>query len=95
MFSNEDTEKIAKLVKFKLTASEIEKLTPLLGVALEYVEILKTLDTSSTEGTYEITGLKNVFSEDVCSKSLSQDAATANAKLIRSGYIVTSAVIEK
>ncbi len=58
-------EHIAKLARLKLSPAEIEKMTTELTSILAYVDMLGEVDTKKIEPTAQVTGLKNVWREDV------------------------------
>jgi len=60
---------IAKLARLKLSEEEVQKFTKELSSILGYVEILNELDTENVEPTAQVTGLTNVFREDVVHES--------------------------
>jgi aspartyl-tRNA(Asn)/glutamyl-tRNA(Gln) amidotransferase subunit C len=73
MLTGEQVKHIAKLARLGITAEESEKYAGQLSDILDYVELLKEIDTSSVEPTSQVTGLKNVTREDkkerFCEKS--------------------------
>ena len=95
MLSNKDVEKVAKLSKFNLNDSELEKYKALLEQALEYIKVLDELDTKGTVPTPQVTGLVNSFDQDVSHISLTQEEALQNAPSKERGFITTDAVIRK
>ena len=90
-----DTKHIANLLHVPLNDEEIETLTPQLSQAAEYVQVLQELDLSGIQETNQVTGLKNVFREDMITPSLSQEEALRNAKNTYDGYFVVPATIAK
>jgi aspartyl-tRNA(Asn)/glutamyl-tRNA(Gln) amidotransferase subunit C len=62
--TRDDVLKLAKLSRLKLSEQEIEKFQGELSEILEYVEKLNSVDTTNTEPTYQVTGLKNVMRTD-------------------------------
>lgn len=57
--SLEQVQKIAKLAKLRLTSAEEEKFQKQVSDILDYVEILKEVDTTNTLPTSQVTGLSN------------------------------------
>ena len=92
MLSIEEVKKIAKLANLSLSEDELKTYAPQLSEVLSYVEILNEPDTSSTLPTYQVTGLSNVFRDDVVMPSLSQAEALQNAKETLRGYFVAGRV---
>lgn len=92
--TTKDTEKIGKLANLMLTPEEIEKFTPQLSETIDSVEILNELPTSNVEGTFQVTGLTNVFREDKTVPSFSQEEALSNAKNKHNGFFVVPYVFQ-
>ncbi len=95
MLSIDAVKKVSKLAKFNLTDEELKTFRKLLSEALDYIEILNELDTSDTEPTSQVTGLNNIFGEDLSSQSLDSKDALKNAPKVKRDLIVTDAVITK
>lgn len=62
--TRDDILKLAHLSRLNLSSGEIESFKDELSKILDYVETLDTVDTSSLEPTYQVTGLKNVMRAD-------------------------------
>jgi aspartyl-tRNA(Asn)/glutamyl-tRNA(Gln) amidotransferase subunit C len=77
--TKKDVEYVARLARLELTEDEKDLYTRQLGAILEYVEKLKTLDTSKVEPTTHVLPLRNVMREDELKEGLSRDEALANA----------------
>jgi aspartyl-tRNA(Asn)/glutamyl-tRNA(Gln) amidotransferase subunit C len=60
-----EIEHIAKLARLDLTDFELEKYGNELSGILSYIEQLREVDTENIEATAQVTGLENVFREDV------------------------------
>lgn len=56
---------IANLAKLELTEEELERYTGQLSNVLNYIDQLKEVDTTGVEPTAQVTGLENIFREDV------------------------------
>jgi len=65
MITREDVAKIASLARFELSDEDLEKYRSDLSKVLGYIEILKTVDTEGVEPLAAVTGLENVFREDI------------------------------
>jgi aspartyl-tRNA(Asn)/glutamyl-tRNA(Gln) amidotransferase subunit C len=57
--------RLAALSSLQLADDEIDGLTADLGRILAYVEQLDELDTNNVEPAYQVTGLQNVYRQDV------------------------------
>lgn len=62
--STEEVKKIAELARLGLKEEEVQKLSTQLTGILNYVDILKELDTSKVRATFQVTGLENVSRAD-------------------------------
>lgn len=58
---------LARLARLKLTDEEATHFQDELSEILSYVQMLDSVDVSSLEPTYQVTGLKNVTRPDVVS----------------------------
>lgn len=56
---------IAKLARLRLTDAEVEKFTTELTSILQYLDMLQEVDTKNVAATAQVTGLTNVFRDDV------------------------------
>ncbi len=63
--TTEDVRHLAQLSNLQLTDEEIANLQIDLGNILTYVEQLGSVDTTGVEPTYQVTGLENVWRDDV------------------------------
>lgn len=68
--SRDEIIKLAMLSSLKLTDDEINQLQGDISSILEYVEQLNELQTDGVEPAYQVTGLKNVYRDDM----VAQDA---------------------
>lgn len=60
---------LAQLSSLQLTDNEADELQADLQNILGYVEQLSNLDTTGVEPTYQVTGLSNVWRDDVVEQS--------------------------
>lgn len=67
--SRDDVLHLAQLSSLQLSGDEIDSLQQDIGNILEYVKQLSELDTSGVEPTYQVTGLTNVWRDDVVDQS--------------------------
>jgi aspartyl-tRNA(Asn)/glutamyl-tRNA(Gln) amidotransferase subunit C len=63
--SRDDVLRLAQLSSLELNETEIEGLRTDISNILGYVEKLKELDTNGVEPTYQVTGLSNIWREDL------------------------------
>ena len=78
--TTDDVRHLADLSNLQLSDEEVADLQVDLGNILSYVEQLSTLDTTGVEPTYQVTGLQNVWRDDVIEHSgVSREALLAIA----------------
>jgi aspartyl-tRNA(Asn)/glutamyl-tRNA(Gln) amidotransferase subunit C len=92
--TKKDTEKVAALAKLSLTPEQVDKFTAQLSETLESVEVLETLPTKNIPGTSQVTGLVNIFREDVVVPSMTRENMLSNAKHTHNGYFLVPYVFE-
>ena len=88
---------IARLANIPITEEEEKKLAAGFEATLEVVEQLNKLDTNHIEPTHQVTGLKDVFREDVIDEKqiLTQAEALSNSKRHHLGYFVVKQILDK
>lgn len=59
-----EVRKIAQLARIELTREEEKRHAETISVVLDYINILKEVDTAGIEPTAQVTDLKNVARED-------------------------------
>ena len=92
--SKEEVERIAQLARIELTEKDTEKYKKELSGILDYIEVLNKVDTTSIDPTAQVTGLLNVYEEDVKNPSLDRDEILKNAPDKKDGYIKVKPVLE-
>lgn len=95
--SIEETKKIAALADLPLSPKQTVKFSSQLSIVLEYISKIQSLDTNGVTETSQVTGLTNVFREDIIDETrmLTQKQALSNAKHIHNGYFMVDALFEK
>jgi aspartyl-tRNA(Asn)/glutamyl-tRNA(Gln) amidotransferase subunit C len=88
-----EVERIAKLARIGLSPEETATMSEELGRILEFVEQLNAVDIADTAPTDQVTGLTDVWREDVVKPSLPRAALLANAPAQKDGYIVVKRVL--
>jgi aspartyl-tRNA(Asn)/glutamyl-tRNA(Gln) amidotransferase subunit C len=86
---------IAKLANLPLKEDEIKKYEEQLLEILEYIEVLKKVNTDNVSETSQVTGLENVTKEDLTTPSLPQDEALSNTKNTHNGFLKVKAILEQ
>jgi aspartyl-tRNA(Asn)/glutamyl-tRNA(Gln) amidotransferase subunit C len=77
--SKSEIQHIAKLARLDLTEAELEKYGGQLSKILDYIDQLKEVDVKGVEPTAQITGLENVWREDVARDWDKEEVAEALA----------------
>lgn len=97
--TKKEVEHIANLARIKLSEKEVEKLTEDLGDILNYINKLKEIKTDNIEPTAQITGLENIFRQDLPVKTDSQIKTAAEmtqaAPRNENGYVKVKQVFEE
>lgn len=90
-----DIQHIAKLANLLIDADQEKLFTPQLTAILAFVSKLRKVPTKNVEPTSQVTGLVNVYREDVvdASRMLTQSQALGNAKATHDGFFVVPAVL--
>lgn len=93
--SRDDVFKLARLARLKLTNDEADKYAEEMSKILDYVEQLSTVDVSSLKPTNQVTGLSNVWREDVIiDYGYSPDELLKNVPKLKDRYIEVGRIIE-
>lgn len=92
--STDDVKHIAYLAKLDIKEEKIKKFQKQLSQILNFVNHLAEVDTKDVTPTSQVTGLENVFREDVIKPSLSQVETLSNASRKHKGYFVVDAIFE-
>lgn len=90
--TNDDTVKIAGLIKLHLQEEEVSRYTSQLNTVLDAVEILKEVDTDNIVETSQTHGLTNVLAEDIAQPGL-DISEYPNRKNLKSSYFVVEKVL--
>lgn len=69
VISRDDVLHLAQLSSLQLTDDEVDHLQKDIGNIIGYVEQLDELDTTGVEPSYQVTGLQNVWRDDVVIES--------------------------
>ena len=89
-----EVKRIAKLARIGLTDEEVAQMSVELGNILEFVQQLSAVDITDTLPTDQVTGLEDVWREDVVRPSMPREQLLANAPAQKKGYIVVKRVLE-
>ena len=64
MLDEKQVRHVAKLARIELSDQEVEKFAGQLNDVLQYMDILKEVDTDNVDYTCQVTGLSNVMRKD-------------------------------
>jgi len=93
--TEEEVRHVAKLAKLELSTAEVKKFQKQLSEVLSYVDQLKKIPTQKVEPTGQVTGLVNVFREDLSGPSLTPQEALANAPSKKKQFFKIKPIFEK
>lgn len=89
-----EIEKVAKLSRIELDANELDKVTKEFESILDFVEIIEKADTKGVEPTSQVTGLSDVWRDDVVMRSeIEPKDLISAAPEIQDGYIKVKKVL--
>ena len=91
--SAEQVERIAKLARIGLNADEATRMSDELGNILTFVEQLQSVDIEDVVPTDQVTGLEDVWRDDVVKPSPPRDQLLANTPAQMDGYIKVKRVL--
>jgi aspartyl-tRNA(Asn)/glutamyl-tRNA(Gln) amidotransferase subunit C len=91
--TKEEIVHVAHLARLEVDEEALEKLSGQIGEILDYVDLLKQVDTRGIEPTSHAIALTNAFREDVESPPLDREAALANAPEKEEGSFVVPKVV--
>ena len=94
--SKDQVKHVADLANIPLVEGEDKVFSKMFSDTLDYINILKELNTKGIEETYQVTGLINVYQKgDENDVTLSQSEALQNAVEKDRGLIVTKGVFSE
>jgi aspartyl-tRNA(Asn)/glutamyl-tRNA(Gln) amidotransferase subunit C len=87
---------IARLARLELGEEDLEKYGEQLSGILNYIEMLKEVDASDIEPTSQVTGLENIFRDDVVKgwNKEEKESALRDAPATEGRYIKVRKVFE-
>lgn len=89
-----DVAHIAKLANLPLSSDEEDMFATQLAEVLEYVKKLDVVDTSNVKETSQVTGLENVFRDDIPEASLTQNEALSGTSVMHNGMFQVKGIFE-
>ena len=87
-----EVERIAKLARIGITHEEATAMAGELAQIVEFVEQLQQVDIEGVAPTDQVTGLVDVWREDVVKPSMEREKVLSNVPNQRDGYIVVKRV---
>lgn len=91
----DEVKRLAALAKISLSPEEAASMSIELGQIVEFVEQLRSVDTTGVEPTDQVTGLVDVWRPDeIKPSSLSRDELLKNAPMQQDGYVKVRRVLE-
>ncbi len=90
----EEVRWVAHLARLQLTDAELAVMTRQLSAIVEYVDLLKQVNTDGVEPLAHALEVRNVFRADEPGTSLPVDEALANAPERRGAFYAVPAVLE-
>jgi aspartyl-tRNA(Asn)/glutamyl-tRNA(Gln) amidotransferase subunit C len=93
--SLDDVKHTAQLANLPIADDKLPHLQQQLESILEFVKTVQTVDTEGIPETTQVTGLENVWREDVLdeSRTFTQDEALSNAKSTHNGFFMVKAIL--
>lgn len=97
IITTNDVQHVAQLANLPLDPAKISLYQKQLEDSLEYVRIVQTLDLDNVEETVQISGLTNVWREDVVdpSRTFTQEQALANAPSSLNGFFMVNGIMKE
>jgi aspartyl-tRNA(Asn)/glutamyl-tRNA(Gln) amidotransferase subunit C len=92
--SIEEIKKIASLARVELTPEEEKRHAETISAVLDYMKILNEVNTDGVEITAQVTGLTDVFRDDVARNSGIQQSILAQMPEVEQDELVVPEVFE-
>ncbi|MFH1822642.1 MAG: Asp-tRNA(Asn)/Glu-tRNA(Gln) amidotransferase subunit GatC [Patescibacteria group bacterium] len=94
--SKKEIQHIANLARLELTEAELKKYGSQLSGVLDWIDQLKEVNTTNIEPTAQVTGLENVWREDIIEEWDDNERKTAlkQAPELEEGQIKVKRVLE-
>lgn len=87
-------EYVAELGKLSLTEAEKELMQQDLTKVLQYMDVLNRLDTEGVEPLVHVSGVENVFRQDIPRESFPREAILQNAIAVEDGCFKVPQTVE-
>lgn len=86
--------KLTSLANLPLSQAEEEKYSRQLTKILDYVDLLKNVNTSQAKPAYNVSSNINIVRDDKVGSSLGQKEALQNAPVQKDGFFIEKGVFE-
>ena len=84
---------LARLSNVALSDDELARLLPDLQNIIKYIEQLSELDTTGVEPTYQVTGLTNVWRDDIVEPQVAREKLLALAPDVKNNQVKVPKVL--
>lgn len=84
---------VAKLARLNLSDASVDKFAAQIGTILDYIDMLKQVNTDGIKPTSHAISLSNAFREDEPKPHLEREAALANAPEREDGGFIVPKVV--
>jgi aspartyl-tRNA(Asn)/glutamyl-tRNA(Gln) amidotransferase subunit C len=91
--SKEEVMYVADLARLEVDSELVDKFAEQLGTILEYMETLKSVDTTGVRPTSHAISMTNAFREDGEEQHFNRDSALANAPDKENGNFIVPKVV--
>jgi aspartyl-tRNA(Asn)/glutamyl-tRNA(Gln) amidotransferase subunit C len=90
----DSVKRLGTLAKLEIPEASFPKLLSDLRSSFSYIDTIQSLDTSKLSETSQVTGLENVFRDDVIdvTRQLTQDEVLSTVKNSQNGFVKVSAI---
>lgn len=95
LITEADVLHVARLARLNLDGQEVEALGRELSAILDYMEILKGIDTTGIEPTFNVRSAGNALRDDQAADSQSTSDVQLNAPRFAGGTFVVPKVIDQ
>jgi aspartyl-tRNA(Asn)/glutamyl-tRNA(Gln) amidotransferase subunit C len=92
--SIEEIKKIASLARVELTPDEEKRHAETISAVLDYMKILNEVDTTGVEITSQVTGLTDIYRDDIPRDSGNQQSILAQMPEVEQNELVVPEVFE-
>ncbi|MBI2798211.1 Asp-tRNA(Asn)/Glu-tRNA(Gln) amidotransferase subunit GatC [Candidatus Saccharibacteria bacterium] len=89
-----EIQKVARLARIELASEELDRMTLEVGSILEFVDSLQAIKTEGVKPTSQVTGLKDVWREDVVQDcEIPREELLSQSPATQDGYVKVKKVL--